>query len=937
MDMTPEQRAILDYLNKGPEYENYIFEKLEKLEYFDVLCEAGFFSAEKNPGPQETEKDWFSIPQWPALKYLEKVSITQNSAYAPKLLNILHDVTCPSGDPAKRADNYRTWWYFTKILSNLPTDVVQMRDVGLIVHWLDSKFEAMLVGHAIGERLLPKFLATDKPEDWVKAAKIVEIVTRIKWTERKHGDSEIRREPKTAIDDHWLRELFEENAVALGEKCGRQVGLALKSRLEELADDENSHDRYSYIWRPAIEDHPQNHQAPSTTDTLVAALRDVCSAYLKNQNDVALVREFLKSKSHFVVRTGFHVINAYFDRFSDPFWETFKGDTQKFLLDLNYRHELYKLFEARFSKFSDPLKNDLVDAIETIKGDWRDDVDKEKMNAYVRLRWFTAIKGQGHPQADERYEHYKKMSETEEDIEHPDLSSYTTTSSGHERPIAPNDLMSKGTVAQIVSFLNEYAPKDKYGYSAEEGTGEVLKDAIKSNAAFFEKDLLEFLKLKSRKYHYYVTDALGDVRKEQKDFNWKQVLDYLKKLIEDDAFWKWADEIRGKSGDYPNGDWIVSAIARLVERGVISDERALSEELMDTVRVILLRLLDKQPSSVGDERDDFLTAAINSSKGQIIEAYINYALRKFRLCEQQKESKDKIWPEIQAVLDSELDRTKNGNFEFSALAGRYIPNLMYMNPEWVATKFNEIFPKERDKNWTAAMHGYSYVGRVYAGIYELLKKNDHLDKSLETDVVTMHGQNKVLEHIGVAYLRGVESLDDPASLISKIVTKWKQEQISRIIHFFWALRDESSDDEDMRPRILAFWRVCFEKCKGHESENEKILSDLNLLAVFLKGIDAEQKSWLLQSVPYSEVHFHIDFFTEYLNQLADANPLDVADIFLALLEHAPPPTYEEETIQSIVEKIYKAGGKDAADRICDKYVRAGSEFLREIYERYHQS
>lgn len=453
------------------------------------------------------------------------------------------------------------------------------------------------------------------------------------------------REPKTAIDDHWLRELFEENAAALGEKCGRQVGLALKSRLEELADDENSHDRFSYIWRPAIEDHPQNHQSPSITDTLIVALRDVTTAHLKNRNDEALIREFLKSKSHFVVRTGFYLINSYLDRFSDPFWETFKSDPQTFLLDNNYRHELYKFCETHFSNFSTELKDYLVDVIEDVKGDWRDDVDKRQMDAYVRLRWFTAIKGKGHARSDERYAHYKKLSEMEEDIEHPDLSSYTTTSWGHERPISPQDLMSKGTAAQIVAFLDEFNPKDKYGHSAEEGTGEVLRDAIKS--------------------------------------------------------------------------------------------------------------------------------------------------------------------------------------------------------------------------------------------------------------------------------------------------KWNQEQISKMIHFFWAQRDGIDEQEEIRSRILAFWRVCFHKCKGHESENEKILSDLNLLAVFLKGIDAEQKSWLLQSVPYSEVHFHIGFFTEYLNHLADTNPLDVAEIFLTLLDHSIP-TYKEETIQSIVEKIYKAGGREQAGRICDKYGRAGAEFLREIYEKFHR-
>jgi len=55
---------------------------------------------------------------------------------------------------------------------------------------------------------------------------------------------------------------------------------------------------------------------------------------------------------------------------------------------------------------------------------------------------------------------------------------------------------------------------------------------------------------------------------------------------------------------------------------------------------------------------------------------------------------------------------------------------------------------------------------------------------------------------------------------------------------------------------------------------------------------------------------------------------------MAMLEKATP-NYQEEHVASIVETLFKKGLKTAANDICDRYGRAGFEFLRPTYEKWN--
>ena len=223
MTLTPKEEAVLHMMQEDPAYENYVFKKVSDLKWFYSLKEKGYFSPGKAPGPKPAEKEGYhAIPQWNVLPYLERVSeqvkVPGKEKYIDDLLGIIREVSNYRDSNGQHIDNYRTWYYFVKILLNIPNDKIPLDIIELISVWLDSKFDNTLQGADIAKKLLPKFLDSGNPEDWRKAEKIVEIITDL-----KRMTSEPKEEHKSIIDPYWLFESFKLYASKVGERWSANI------------------------------------------------------------------------------------------------------------------------------------------------------------------------------------------------------------------------------------------------------------------------------------------------------------------------------------------------------------------------------------------------------------------------------------------------------------------------------------------------------------------------------------------------------------------------------------------------------------------------------------------------------------------------------------------------------------------------------------------
>ena len=928
MNITPEQKTLLDYMAKGLEYQSQVFKELNRLEFFFIIKDKGHFSPDNNPRPIESEKDkgFFTIPYWPVLSYLERVSRecikAENVEYAKALMEIIRDVTRPQGDRTKRTDNYHTWQFFVKIMANLPLDIVKVEDIELIADWLESKFDTSIVVLEISKTLLPKLLQL-KGVDLEKVTRIFEIIVNSVKVERRHS-----------MSAHSLQEIFKLNAAGLGQKCGENIARLLKSKIEVVVTEKDNN--YCYMWRPAIEDHEQNVGSDEYRHILVAGMRDIFLSYASSNDASIFIELCLNSEKFIVRRISIYVLDKLFSKYQSLAEKIIIEKSDDLFLESNYHHEWYLFIVRHFCQLSNGIPEKLIGIISKLTGNWREDADRERLDAMMRRRWLYAIKSSGYSISQVLEEKYFKGIDYKP--EHPEFLSYIgPVSWGEESLFSAMELLAKGDISNIVSFLNSYEGKNQFGESAIREAGQSLKEAIKAKQSFFELDLDSFLECKWE-YWYYIFQAFEELWQDKKQINWDKILSFASRITEekDNILWeKEADEKR--SPLHPRRSWIPAVIADIINKGVHNDEWSMPAEYLPNAERILRILMDKQESSASGDDKDALTEAINTTKGRVIESFINYVLRKYRIYEKLpdkgKNEREEFWKTSEKLFDEEINRTKKGNFEFSSLAGAYLPNLYYLSEGWVRRHINDIFPQE-EKHWRCAMQGYSYVNTVYATIYNLLRDNGHLKKAIDTDFANDQIKRRIIENIAISYLRGQETIEGQDSLFKYILERMQIDDIEEIISLFWAHRDAELTIEQ-REHIFNFWRYCFTHIKGQEESRKTILSDMNLLAVFFTELTGEQRDWLVQSAPYVEERYHSAFFLEYLDKIADKSAKEVGEVFLVMLKKAVP-WYKEENIRSIVEKLFKACLKnDFANPICDIYARAGFEFLTDIYKKYN--
>ncbi|MGB2698438.1 MAG: hypothetical protein WBD28_11355, partial [Candidatus Zixiibacteriota bacterium] len=240
---TRQEIELVLRLIEKTSYQNYFFKKVSSVIWFDLLKGYNYFSADKAPTPiEEEEKGYYRIPQWNVLTYLERVSeqvnIPGNQKYVDELISIIRELTQNHVNNRKRLDNFRTWWYFVKILLNIPNNKIPFDVIQMIPAWLESRFDNILPARDVSTKLLPKFLDSNNPEDWKKAEEIVKAITAI---ESREMPEEMRkglfgkeREVKTLVDIDWLLDAFKENATKVGEKCSENVIFAIADTLKVI-------------------------------------------------------------------------------------------------------------------------------------------------------------------------------------------------------------------------------------------------------------------------------------------------------------------------------------------------------------------------------------------------------------------------------------------------------------------------------------------------------------------------------------------------------------------------------------------------------------------------------------------------------------------------------------------------------------------------------
>jgi hypothetical protein len=153
----------------------------------------------------------------------------------------------------------------------LPAVSITFDDLELIPFWLNDPFNRGIVAHVIDEGLLTLYLSSSFPENWEKALVVLRHCMAIRWLPVKESSGEAK--PFPVVDDFWLKEIIQHHARNAGVKTGENAANVFAERVKEIFGSKTYHFP-SRLYRPAIEDHAQNHDMDSAENRSIEGLRE---------------------------------------------------------------------------------------------------------------------------------------------------------------------------------------------------------------------------------------------------------------------------------------------------------------------------------------------------------------------------------------------------------------------------------------------------------------------------------------------------------------------------------------------------------------------------------------------------------------------------------------------------------------------------------------
>lgn len=650
-----------------------------------------------------------------------------------------------------------------------------------------------------------------------------------------------------------------------------------------------------------------------------------------------ILTKFFDEKYFYFQKMALYIIGSNINEYSGVFWEALEKDVSNFIFgEIYFGDELKHVLES-LPELSSGQKKKLRGKIDQGPGY----IPKEEPDKYI-ARWKQQICRALIKESDfkQLYDSLKSVTGIDVGL-HAAVGESIVRSGEGPAPYTKEDILNMSN-DELAQKLSTFKTKNSWEGPTVGGLAKLIKECSVEHPEKFTDNLTVFNNT-GFIYIYEIIYGIKDAWNNKQDIAWDNIFTFIHNYIDRDDFWE--DKFVVEKDDWLGGAnhfWIIGATMELINDGTRDASRAYGEEHFDIAEKIIFLIFNKLETEDEEDITDYVTHALNSSHGKTLIALINHALRIARVNE-KKGLKEKIkWSDKVKEKYNELLGKKI--IESFTLLGLYLPNLNYLDKTWAKTKAKSLYLETVDIYWEAFMDGYLSTGKVYDELYELMIP--HYKRGITYDFKNKHDNEHLVQHLALEYLRGKEDINNPESLLRKVLDAWNMGKILDVINFFWSnqkhFEDGKTKSQKNVGKIINCWKWFYDnkyKTKLIEdisNDDKKILSVMGKLAIFLPHINEEYSQWLLLSAPYINENYNSSFFVEYLDKFNDSQSMVyTGKILLKMLEHSIPD-FRQDHIRSIVDKLYNHGQKANADDICNIYGMNGYEFLRNTYEKYNR-
>jgi len=765
----------------SPEHASYFFNRLENPLWIEPLKEKGIFN---NPPPSiDKEEGFVSYPPWPASRYLARMASLDPELVAQILSSLDTDNANVIGDILDASKEMPSQ-FAAKLAPTLSRCALRGK-IGF--HFKDAyDFCVQLLegGEATSAMELAVALFTPKFEEGLE-------------------------EPK-GLDPYWYKKGLSV-VVPIIVKYKPHEFLSRLCEWLQLSVEAKKHvnqdtgEDYSWLWRPAIEEHPENHDY-EFTGLMVGFLRIGFEQAIEGGKLQVSDASKILDQYKFLVfnRLRIHLINKFADQ-SPELARQFMMDKQLFD-STYYKHEYAMLVRDRLSLLTPKEKAvwfswidsgpDLTHFNEHFAEEYGREATKEEQEKRRDYWQFEKLHCVRQHLEGPHKNFYEKMLAEHGEPELADINIVTSGGWGGKSPVTLEEL-SALTFEEALNKITSWRP-DKHEFMGPDydGAASIFGQYIATKPEEFSAQaglLMSKPAIYVRTFIHQITDSL----KAGKEIDLEAMLSLCQWVIH-----RPIDECTVPSDADErviDKDWRQTrdSISRFVLSICIANVDGVPKYSIDSSREPVWQLIsalykdDKESNIVhdflkGDPRtQDYYHLGINSSRGRAVEAGLEYARWTANQIKASSENGPIIpggfssMPEVQEMLEWQIS-PENRSVTAMAIIGSRTNLIYWIDKKWLSEKTGEIFHLEetrkskiKPENW-AAWNAFLVWVRPHIEFYKLLKKQYEQAVTIAEAVnINEDESSEPMMHLGqhlmILFGRGDIGIDDEADLIRRFI------------------------------------------------------------------------------------------------------------------------------------------------------------------------
>lgn|GEM_PF-4849349 len=874
-------------------------EDLEHNIWFRILNENDMFNINNSKEIEKVnDKDFIAF--WRPLEYLEKVSLDLQDDGNQKQIN---------GIINKLIDNYNElfkqgyilhghiYWITFKILSNLDAKYISLEHLVFIKFVLSNNDKTLISGD-LGGKFFDKIFETKKLEI-IKS--FFDLILSFEL------DQSGSRELNSLVESYWLRELGKDKVDSIPLDYRVEILEVALEKIESILEyDERA---FNTIWIPSIEKSSQERFGASDISKVCLDLSRDLLEKIESKNIYEKVQLLIKSKSSIYKRLSIHAINFHYNDLKQIFWSIDYNPIDQ--SELN--HELYKLFENHKDDFSEHEAKQIIEWNENQDFEYLKKVeDYEKyidkwMNNDKRKILYALKDSEKNSVFKKEFEKYDSKLEFQN--EHPEFNSYTSSGIIEDKSPYTSNKILEMNLEDLVKKTIEFTESNSFGDKPNKrGFSKEIEKAITDNYERFINKL-NLLVTMPVDYQYFVLRALNSNIKSYSREELLLYIDYLELLIKNFEF----------KGEY---NPLVFEFNEFISK-ISSSEANINIEKETAKKIVNIFDDLKEKIKYYVSSDTNKSDILNSNEGQFYTSIIIFSLKIAR--DKLNDNENIRWnPKLKEIIEGDLSSKKS--FQLFEVIGRYLPNLFYLDEEWIKSKLEYLFMAGSDIHVESAYKGYFSNHTVYLKIFEVLNHIGAIEKALDYSFAEETNKS-VVEFICFAFISDVDD-----RLIYKITDSGNYEQRQKLIQFFQ--NRGTGKDIDIKKHLIPLWNKLLVSLE--DKEFKPLYNELLQWMNAIKIIDKELYDLIIETIVKIESFpmYHTDILRN-IYKLADTNIKEVASILILLLEKFDFYIYQNEKMISTVESMYKAKLTEEGNKIVNALGEKGNYKFRELYISYN--